>query len=101
MCVRSGATAADESRVPEPAVAAGDGWNVYPGCRCEARYLASDPDYQLWQTKWYPGTIAAIWWDTLTCKVLYDDGDVEERVLLQHVRQPPPEPPRAPRPHLV
>ena len=72
MCERSGATAADESRVPEPAVAAGD-WDVYAGCRCEARHLASDPNYELWQTFWFAGTIAALCAETRTCKVQYDD----------------------------
>ena len=84
MCERSGATTADESRVPEPSVAA-PCWDVYVGCACEARHLASDARVPLWQTLWFPGKITAIYEETRTCEVLYDDGDVENGVLLKYL----------------
>ena len=77
-------------------------WQAAVGRRCEARFQASrvKPCY-LHQCRWFPGVIHALNEETGNFTIYYDDGDVEEEVLLRHVRAPRLWPPLPPPPRTI
>lgn len=56
------------------------------GVRVEARYEGNP------EGRFYPGTVSALDLSAHTCSIAYDDGDVEDHVMIGDVRKPTPLP---------